>query len=124
MKKSRGTLAIIHVVILCYFISFFYSTSLTVASNSSGSLFSQDESCFLFYSSNLINTSTQPENIIKQVNQDVKAFSKSHFNNFIAPSITSESVLAGIFSKYIFFSRICIIRLQSTDIIFPFHYHW
>jgi len=124
VKRSRKILVVFQVVILCYFMSFFYSTSHASVNNTSESLFSQDESCFLFYFSNLIKTNTQPENLINQVNDNFRSFPKNHFDKSIASSIKQASTLPGIISKYIFFSRLCICRLEVADIIFPFHYHW
>ena len=45
-------------------------------------------------------------------------------NHLVVYSKTTEKFLFSIFSQYNFYSKNILIRLQRTDIIFPFHYFW
>ena len=124
MKKSRITFAILQIVILFYFTSFFYTTDFKTLNTTSSNLLTLQESRFLLYSSNLICTNSQPENILKVVSHYYKALAKNQFNLLARPPQISVSHLPGLISRCVFFTKISIERLEAKDIIFPFDYFW
>ncbi len=49
---------------------------------------------------------------------------KNTHNDFSAVNIAAAHVFVHSFSQYNFFAHKLLVRLQNTDLIFPFHYFW
>lgn len=49
---------------------------------------------------------------------------KKSFNEFSGCFKNIQHLFINIFSQYQFYSKNLIVRLQNTDIIFPFHFFW
>ncbi|RDB02727.1 hypothetical protein DVG78_27365 [Runella aurantiaca] len=49
---------------------------------------------------------------------------ENFLNRFLAWYKTAEQLFETTFSQYSFYSLNLLVRLERTDIIFPFHYFW
>ncbi|MBK8520324.1 MAG: hypothetical protein WAT20_11045 [Ferruginibacter sp.] len=49
---------------------------------------------------------------------------KNTYQKFSAANTITEQVLVHTFSQYRFYSHNLLVRLQNTDLIFPFQYFW
>lgn len=66
----------------------------------------------------------QTENSITLCSHSNPIIVKDSYKEFLAANKAIEHVSGHIFSQYNFFSHKLLVRLQNTDIIFPFHYFW
>lgn len=72
----------------------------------------------------LFTITTKPE-IIVIGHKNLPTFSfKNHPNDYLAHRKVTELFLLNSWSEYIFFATNIVVRLQPTDLIFPFHYFW
>jgi IMP cyclohydrolase len=66
----------------------------------------------------------QTENGVTVCNHSNPVTVKNTFKEFSAVNTVTEHILVHTFSHYSFYSDKLLVRLQNTDIIFPFHYFW
>lgn len=66
----------------------------------------------------------QTENAVTVCSHSNPVTVKNTFKEFSAANTVTEQVIVHIFSRYSFYSDNLLMRLQNTDIIFPFHYFW
>lgn len=66
----------------------------------------------------------QAENSLTVCNHHNPVTVKNTYKEFSAVNLAAEHALLHTFSQYNFFSNKLLVRLQNTDLIFPFHYFW
>jgi hypothetical protein len=66
----------------------------------------------------------QTENAVTVCNHNSPVTVKNTFKEFSDVNKVAEQILVHTFSQYSFYSNKLLVRLQNTDIIFPFHYFW
>ncbi len=114
------TLALYGLVVNHYNSSSFSSNEVFLKSNADNT-----ETYFSLVSSNLFCHTNQNESFTDGPNHFLPQHSlKNYLNNFSKIIYAKELILENKFVKYDFYSRNIILRLQHSDIIYPFHYFW
>ncbi|MEO6904457.1 MAG: hypothetical protein ABI315_15060 [Bacteroidia bacterium] len=85
---------------------------------------SQTEYYNSLISSNLLYHISQTENSISVFRHSPPHSLKKPFNDFSSNLKTAERLYVHTFLQYQFYSKNVLVRLQSTDIIYPFHSFW
>jgi hypothetical protein len=125
VKKTVRIIALLNISVLyCLIISLYSSNALPYSSI--GSKLSKSES--KNYSAlpvtdlicHLAPTAISPPACVTIPSSSLK----NPFNEFFAWTHWSERAIFSTFSQYSFYSQNLLIRLEKTDIIFPFHYFW
>jgi hypothetical protein len=75
-------------------------------------------------SAKLFQHIVQTENAVTVCNHSNPVTVKNIYKEFSAANLAAEHVLGHSFSQYKFFSHKLLVSLQSTNLIFPFHYFW
>lgn len=125
MKNSSKITSLLHILVLYGFIVSLYSTSdftanITISKNIS----TNDASCFSFVHIDLFCHSGKTENFVSGNCKLPVSSLKDQLNVFLACTKYAELSHTNSYSKYIYYAENNIIRFQSSDIIFPFHYFW
>lgn len=122
MNKPARVVILLHILALYCFIVGFYNSG---GAFSSTSLLKgravNEKGYFSLASVNLLSHTTN-ENVAKALNNLQQVFSNSHQNCIWTSLQTAEQFLVSIPFGYIYRSGDIVVNLQSTDIIFPFHY--
>ena len=113
-------------------IALFYSLAIGlysgVAYAGNGSFSTQDGHAEKKYSNTvaakLFQHTIQSENAVTVCGHSKPATIKNTCKEFSAINKAAEQVYVHTFLRYNFFSRKLLVRLQNTDLIFPFHYFW
>jgi len=125
VKKSLRITGLISIALLYCFAIGLYS-GVVYAGN--GSFLTQDGHAEKKYSNPVFakhfQHTIQSENAVTVCSYSNPASVKSTWKEFSAANIAAEHVYVHTFSRYNFFSRKLLVRLQNTDLIFPFHYFW
>ncbi len=66
----------------------------------------------------------QTENSITVCNHSNPVTVKNTYKEYFAANTLTEQTLVHTFSQYSFYSHKLLVRLQNTDLIFPFQYFW
>lgn len=66
----------------------------------------------------------QTENSVTVCSHHSPVTVKNTYKEFSGANLAAEHVLVHSFSQYNFYSHKLLVRLQKTDLIFPFHYFW
>lgn len=125
MKKVVKAAALFPILVLYCFIVSLYSTGISA----SGIKFQNDQSTkegsyFPIGGNYLLYHTTKTENVVNGFKNLLTFSFKNHTNDFLAHRKAAESYLFNTYSEYIFFAKNLVVKLQQTDIIFPFHYFW
>ena len=75
-------------------------------------------------SANSFQHTVQTENAVTVCNHSNPVTVKNTYKEFSAANTVTEQVLVHSFSQYSFYSHKLLMRLQNTDLIFPFQYFW
>lgn len=75
-------------------------------------------------SANSFQHTIQTENAITVCSLGNTVTAKNTYKELSAANTATEQVLVHAFSQYSFYSYNLLIRLQNTDLIFPFQYFW
>jgi hypothetical protein len=66
----------------------------------------------------------QTENSVTVCSHNNPLTVKNTYKEFSAANIADEQLFVCSFLQYNFYSHKLLVRLQKTDLIFPFHYFW
>lgn len=125
MKKSLHIAGLISIALLYCFAIGLYSG---VAYAGNTALLKQDGNAAEKYSNTvsakLFQHTVQTENAVTVCSHSHPVTVKNTFKEFSAANKVAELVFVHTFSQYNFFSRKLLVRLENTDLIFPFHYFW
>ncbi|MFM6925882.1 MAG: hypothetical protein ACKOU7_10315 [Ferruginibacter sp.] len=125
MKKSLRITGLISITLLYCFAIGLYSG---VAYAGNTAFLKQDGSATEKYSNTVSAKSfqhtIQTETSVTVCSHSNPATVKNTYKEFSAVNKAAEQVYVHTFSQYSFYSRKLLVRLQNTDLIFPFHYFW
>lgn len=124
MKKTLKLSFILTTFVLYGFVISLYNGS-ALTGNSS---FLQPDFQSEYYNSstysNLLYHTVQSESSTLIFRQTPTQSLKNFYNGFTASLKNIQQLFINTFSQYHFYSKNLLIRLQNTDIIFPFHSFW
>jgi len=66
----------------------------------------------------------QTENSLSVCSHNNPVTVKNTYKEFLAVNKVTEQLLVRSFLQYSFYSHKLLLRLQNTDLIFPFQYFW
>jgi hypothetical protein len=125
VKKSLQITGLISIALLyCLFIGLYSGITFNgnAAFTKQGS--ASKESYGYSVSAKSFQHTVQTENSLTVCNHSNPVTVKNTFKELSAVNTITEQVLVHTFSQYSFYSNKLLVRLQNTDIIFPFHYFW
>ncbi|WP_428664360.1 hypothetical protein [Runella sp.] len=125
MKKTFRIIALLTISALyCFAVSLYSSNGLGADSAFSKLTGAQSKHSSSLQLSNLLCTPAQATISITAFQNTPPPPHKNPFNEFSAWVKTAEHLFFSTFSQYSFYSKNVLVRLQRTDLIFPFHYFW
>jgi len=125
VKKSLRNIGLIGISLLYCFVIGIYSgitfnADAAVAKHSKGS----HESYTAAVSAKSFHHTVQTENSVTAFNHARPVSLKNSFNEYSACIKITEQLFFTGFLQYSFYSHKLLMRVQQTDLIFPFHYFW
>jgi hypothetical protein len=84
----------------------------------------QTACCHSVASTNLLSHTAEAESLVTSTVHGPVSHVKNPFNGFSFFSKGAEGFIFNIFSSHQYYLQKLIVRVQHTDLIFPFHYFW
>lgn len=124
MKKVFRIFSLLTISALYSFVISLYSSNVFIDNFTFSQTNSDTKQYSSLVSSYLLCHTSQTESSITVHNNAPPSSLKNPFSEFSACIRTTEQLFFVTFSQYRFYSQNLLVRLQKTDIIFPFHYFW
>lgn len=124
MKKVFRIFSLLTISALYSFVISLYSSNAFIDNCTFSQTNSDTKQYSSLISSTLLCHTAQTESSITVHNNAPPSSLKNPFSEFSACLRTTEQLFFNVFSQYHFYSQNLLVRLQKTDIIFPFHYFW
>jgi hypothetical protein len=122
MKKFRRALQILPILLLyCFTVSFYSGNTLLSNAIFLKGTVSHEKSFLSLASINLLSDTTKAENIQIQ-SHGVSGFSLGNDATLLTSHRIAERTFVNKLSGYFLRSKSIVIKFQSINIIFPFHY--
>ncbi|MBK7306802.1 MAG: hypothetical protein IPI88_06990 [Chitinophagaceae bacterium] len=125
MKKSLQITGLISIALLyCLSIGLYSGMAFKDNAAIAKQCNAADESYGYSISAKSFQHTVQTENSITVCNHSNPVTVKNTHKEFSALNTATEQVLVHSFSQYSFYAHKLLMRLQNTDLIFPFQYFW
>jgi lipid-binding SYLF domain-containing protein len=125
VKKHLQTTGLISIALLyCLSIGLYSGMAFTGNAAIAKQCDAADESYGSSISAKSFQHTVQTENSITVCNHSNPVTVKNTHKEFSAVNTVTEKVLVHSFSQYSFYAHKLLIRLQNTNLIFPFQYFW
>lgn len=116
--------SLLSVSLLYFIIVSFYSNPIFIDNFTSTQTNTETEHYCSLVTNNLLCHTSEIESSNTIFNNTLPTTLKNNFNKFSNCIHSTEQAYFNTFSQYNFYAQNLLVRLQQTDIIFPFHYFW